>query len=126
MPQDSLSTGTTLPLPLKLRTRSCGSSDGVVTDANKQGNEPLGSINGGELLDQFNCYRHLMKNSAFIFLLVFTAQACWLLPSAVRNPCCKSRSREVEAYVQYPYNESFSDYKYAASCIWTKIILPLL
>ena len=80
-------------------------------------NEPLGSINGGEFLGQFDCYRHLMKNSALIFLLVFIVQACGLLPSAVRNPCCKSRGREVQAYVQYPYNESFSDYKYAVSRI---------
>lgn len=88
-----------------------------MTDANKQGNEPLGSINGGEFLDQFNCCRHLMKNYTLIFLLVFTAHACSLLPSAVRNPYCKSGRREVEGYVQYPYNESFSDYKFALSCI---------
>jgi len=67
-----------------------------------------------------------MKNSTLIFLLLFTAQACWLLPSAVRNPCFKSRRREVEAYVQYPCNESFSDYKYAVSWIWIKTVLPLL
>jgi len=67
-----------------------------------------------------------MKNFTLIFLLVFVAQACCLLPSAVRNSCCRSRRREVEAYVQCPYNESFSDYKYAVSCIWTKTILPLL
>lgn len=50
-----------------------------MADAYKQGNEPLGSINGGEFLDQFNCYRRLMKNSALIFLLVFIVQACSLL-----------------------------------------------